>query len=87
MSDFDKLKELARENKEVEQYLESFAVQLGKLIFELRHRNEISKFELAIRAGLTQTIVERIEAGDPLIEVENYNKVFRVLKINKIELS
>lgn len=87
MSDFDKLKKLARENKEVEQYLESFTVQLGRAIFELRDRNEISKFELAIRAGLTQTIIERIEAGDPLIEAENYNKVFRVLKINEIELS
>lgn len=86
MSDFDKLKAKARKIPKVKEHLDSFSTQLGRQIFNLRLKNNMTQGELASRAGATQATISRVEAGDPGIKGETYDRILAVLKVSKVEL-
>lgn len=82
MDCFEKLKGRARQNEKIKNYLDSFSSQLGTEIFRVRLKKKLSQKELAALAGVTQTTISRIEAGDPGIKAETYEKVIRSLNIS-----
>lgn len=86
MKDFKNLKEKARQNPVAKAYLDSFSSQMGREIFKLRVNNKMTQTDLSSLSGVTQTTISRIEAGDPGIKGETYDKVLRALRTPKIEL-
>ncbi|QBK26911.1 helix-turn-helix domain-containing protein [Ureibacillus thermophilus] len=80
MDQFEMLKKRARENAFVAKYLDSPESALGKDIIKLRITNRLTQQELAKIAKTTQKTISRIEAGDPGIEIDIYNKVLKKLR-------
>jgi DNA-binding XRE family transcriptional regulator len=81
MKNFKNLKEKARQNEIIKQYLDSFTSKMGTEIFKLRVNNKMTQKELAELANVTQATISRIEAGDPGIKGETYDKVLKALKV------
>jgi transcriptional regulator with XRE-family HTH domain len=86
MKSFKNLKDKARENEVIREYLDSFQSQLGKEIFKLRVNRNLTQKELSELAKVTQATISRIEAGDPGIKGETYDKVLKALRAPKINL-
>lgn len=79
--DFDELMDRARQLPEVREYLDSFSVVVGNLVFARRMALGYTQAQLANLAGTTQARISEIEAGAESIKSGTLNKVFRALKI------
>lgn len=53
---------------------------IGLLIKQIRTKNNISRTELAKKAGCTRKAIEYWEKGQRTMSVENADKVFEALK-------
>ncbi|EFI85115.1 helix-turn-helix domain-containing protein [Listeria grayi] len=79
--DFNELKKLAWQNDGIVHYLESFSASLGQYIFIKRIKKKWSQLDLSLKTGLSPSIVERVEAGDPDISMRMYQKAVQLLEI------
>lgn len=79
MDQFEKLKQNARKIPEVKTYLDSVSAQMGREIFKQRVNRKMSQQILADLSHVTQTTISRVEAGDPGIKSETYDKVLESL--------
>lgn len=79
MNQFEKLKQNARRIPEMRNYLDSVSAQMGREIFKQRVNREMSQQALANLSHVTQTTISRVEAGDPGIKSETYDKVLKSL--------
>ncbi len=78
-SDFEALKESARQNPEVAEYLNSFSVVIGDLVLARRLVKKYTQKQLADMTGTTQARISLIESGTGNVETDTLNKVFRAL--------
>lgn len=83
--DFDELKQSAREIPEVAEYLDSFSVAIGNLVFARRMQLGLSQMELARLARTTQATISRIESGDEGVKTGTLNSLFRALRLVRID--
>jgi transcriptional regulator with XRE-family HTH domain len=81
---FNDLKAKARENEVIKNYLDSFQSVMGQEIFKLRINRRLSQSDLAKMAKTNQATISRIEAGDPGIKGETYDKVLKALRAPRI---
>lgn len=82
--EFEELTKLAMEIPEVADYLESFSVVIGDLIFARRIQLGLTQLELAQLANTTQATISNIEAGKEGTKIGTLNRVFRILKLATI---
>lgn len=83
--DFKEFKQSARIIPDVAEYLDSFSVAVGNLVFSRRLQMGLSQQELADRTdGVTQATISRIEAGGD-VKTKTLDKVFKVLKLTRIQ--
>lgn len=83
--DFEELKLKAREIPEVKEYLESFGVIIGNIVLARRINMNLTQAELAKLAGTTQARISQIESAVGNIRQDVLDRVFRELKLQKIE--
>jgi predicted transcriptional regulator len=81
--DFADLKKKSREIPEVADYLNSFSVVIGDLVFSRRMQMGLTQQQLAELSGLTQPMVSKVEAGQ-VVTTDTLNNIFRVLKLHDI---
>ncbi len=79
--DFSTLKDLAYKNEGIVHYLDSFSARIGQFVFAKRIAKKWSQLDLALKSGLSPTIIERIEAGDPDLTLRMYQKAWQVLEV------
>lgn len=83
--DFKDFKQSARTIPSVAEYLDSFSVAVGNLVFARRLQMGLTQQELADRTdGVTQATISRIEAGGD-VKTKTLDKVFKVLKLTRIQ--
>lgn len=63
-----------------------FSVKTGLLIKNARIQSGLSQKELAIRAGMKQPDISRIEEGKKNITIATLVRICKILKIKKMEL-
>lgn len=85
MTNFEILKQRARQNEKAKSYLDGLTNTLAKNIFKLRLEKKITQSQLAELAGVTQKTIYRIESGDPGVKVGTYEKVLNALSIENYE--
>ncbi|WP_103110927.1 helix-turn-helix domain-containing protein [Brevibacillus reuszeri] len=81
---FKELKKSARDIPEVREYLDSFSVAVGNLIFARRRKLGISQAELARLAGTTQAKISNIEAAKQNVTIDTLNAVFSALGLTQL---
>jgi ribosome-binding protein aMBF1 (putative translation factor) len=82
--DFANFKETVRQIPEVADYLNSFSVVIGNLVFARRMQLGLSQQELAAQAETTQATISRVEAGDDGVKSGTLNRIFKELKLADI---
>ena len=55
-------------------------VNMGDIIFRLRHNKKLSQVDLAKRCGVTQQFINRIEKGKVRMSVETLEKLADALE-------
>ena len=86
MTDLDFLKQEARKNAKVTEYLDSISVKLAQDILNMRLKKGLSQVQLGELAGITQKTISRIEAGDSEVKIGTYEKVLQTLKTDVYKL-
>ncbi|NMO98133.1 helix-turn-helix domain-containing protein [Paenibacillus lemnae] len=81
---FKELKMSAREIPEAREYLDSFSVVVGNLVFARRRALKLSQAELAKLAGTTQAKISNIEAAKQNVTIDTLNGVFSVLGLTQL---
>lgn len=61
-------------------------LRVGSIIREARVRNGLSQKELAVRTGMKQPDISRIEEGKKNITLATLARIYRILDIKKIDL-
>ncbi len=84
---FDHLKQRAREIPEVKEYLDSYSVVIGNIVFARRLQLGLTQAQLAKLAGTTQARISEIESGDSNTTMKVMNDVFRCLKLQSLNPS
>ncbi|MDF2671036.1 MAG: hypothetical protein K0R67_3342 [Paenibacillus sp.] len=82
--DFAELKMAARQIPEVADYLNSFSVTIGNLVFARRMQLGMSQKELSDRAKTTQATISRVEAGHDGVKSGTLNDIFKELGLSDI---
>ncbi|WP_342437954.1 helix-turn-helix domain-containing protein [Paenibacillus sp. FSL L8-0436] len=83
--DFEELLAEAREIPEVREYLDSFSVIIGDMVYARRMQLNLSQQELANRAETTQKRISLIEAAKGNVGQDVLDRVFRELKLKKLD--
>ncbi|MBT2293119.1 helix-turn-helix domain-containing protein [Paenibacillus albidus] len=83
--DFEELLAEAREIPEVREYLDSFSVIVGDMVYARRMQLNLSQQELANRAETTQKRISLIEAAKGNVGQDVLDRVFRELKLKKLD--
>lgn len=82
--DFADLKKEVRKIPEMADYLDSYSVAIGNLVFARRMQLGLSQSELAKLSNTSQAQISKIEAGDDSITAKVLNRVFRALKLQSL---
>lgn len=77
----------AREISEVQEYLESFSVSIGNMVFARRMQLNLTQQQLADLAGTTQKRISLIESASGNVEQKTLDNVFRALKLKSLNAS
>lgn len=77
----------AREIPEVQDYLESFSVSIGNMVFARRMQLNLTQQQLADLAGTTQKRISLIESASGNVEQKTLDNVFRALKLKSLSAS
>lgn len=77
----------AREISEVQEYLESFSVSIGNMVFARRMQLNLTQQQLADLAGTTQKRISLIETASGNVEQKTLDNVFRALKLKSLNAS
>ncbi|WP_052452937.1 helix-turn-helix domain-containing protein [Paenibacillus polymyxa] len=80
-SDFENLKQAAREIPEVAEYLDSFSVTIGDMVLARRIQLGYTQSLLANLAQTTQARISQIESGNGNVTSDILNRVFKALKL------
>ncbi|MCD9020204.1 helix-turn-helix domain-containing protein [Cohnella silvisoli] len=83
--DFADLKAEVRKLPGMGDYLDSYSVVIGNLVFARRMQMGYTQTKLAELSGTNQAHISRIEAGDESITAKVLNNVFRVLKLASLK--
>lgn len=75
----------ARDIPEAKEYLESFSVVIGNIVFARRMQLNLSQQELAALAGTTQKRISLIETAKGNVGQDVLNQVFKALKLQSLE--
>ena len=59
---------------------------LGKLIRELRIKKKINTTELALRSGVSRSLLQRIEQGDPCCSIGAFFEVATIIGVTLFNL-
>lgn len=84
--DFEELIQEAKSIPEVREYLDSFSVVIGNIVFARRVQLNLSQAELAALAKTTQKRISLIEAATGNVTQDIIDRVFRVLKITGVDV-
>jgi ribosome-binding protein aMBF1 (putative translation factor) len=82
---FNELKQKAREISEVEEYLNSYSVVIGNIVFARRVQLGYSQKQLADKAKTTQHRISTIESGQGNATMDVMDRVFRCLKLVQLD--
>jgi DNA-binding XRE family transcriptional regulator len=82
--DFLDLKAKVRTISGMSDYLDSYSVVIGNLVFARRMQLGYTQSQLAELSGTNQAHISLIEAGADSITAKVLNRVFRVLKLASI---
>lgn len=82
--DFADFKKAVRQIPEVADYLNSFSVVIGNLVFARRMQLGLSQQLLSEMAETTQATISRVEAGDDGVKSGTLNRIFKELKLADI---
>lgn len=85
--EFEELMREARENPEVREYLDSFSVIIGNIVYARRMQMNLSQQELARQANTTQKRISLIESATGNVGQDVLDRVFKVLGLANIEAS
>jgi transcriptional regulator with XRE-family HTH domain len=83
--DFADLKAEVRVISGMSDYLDSYSVVIGNLVFARRMQMGYSQSQLAELSGTNQAHISLIEAGADSITAKVLNRVFRVLRLASIQ--
>ncbi|OXM14247.1 helix-turn-helix domain-containing protein [Paenibacillus herberti] len=79
--DFETLLKQAGEVPSVDEYLKSFSVVIGDMVYARRMQLNLSQQQLAAEAGTTQSKISQIESANGNVGQDILDRVFRVLKL------
>ncbi|RAU97946.1 helix-turn-helix domain-containing protein [Paenibacillus sp. YN15] len=82
---FKDLKKRARQIPEVKDYLDSYSVVIGNIIFVRRMKLKLTQQELAELAGTKQSKISEIESGEANVTMEIMNRVFKALGLEDLQ--
>lgn len=82
---FQELKQRAREIPEVREYLDSYSVVIGNIVFARRMQLGYTQKELADLIGTKQGRISEIETGDGNVTMDVMNRVFKVLGLQRLD--
>jgi ribosome-binding protein aMBF1 (putative translation factor) len=82
---FKELKQKAREISEVEEYLNSYSVVIGNIVFARRIQLGYSQKQLADKAKTTQHRISTIESGQGNATMDVMDRVFHCLKLVQLD--
>lgn len=82
--DYEELLQEAKEIPEVRDYLNSFSVVIGNIVYARRMQLNLSQQELAQKAETTQKRISLIECANGNVSQDVLNKVFRALNLSDI---
>ncbi|GAA3411470.1 helix-turn-helix domain-containing protein [Paenibacillus hodogayensis] len=82
---FKELKEKAREIPEVKEYLNSYSVVIGNIVFARRAHLGYTQKQLADMAKTTQHRISEIESGTGNVTMEVMDRVFRSLRLVQLD--
>lgn len=85
--DFKALKQEAMAIPEVRDYLQSFSVIIGNIVYARRMQLNLSQSELAERADTIQSRISLIEKANGNVSQDVLDRVFRVLELQDIHVS
>lgn len=78
---FKELKQKARDIPEVKEYLNSYSLVIGNIVFSRRVELSYTQKQLAGMASTTQHRISEIESGQGNVTMEIMDRVFRCLKL------
>ena len=81
------LKNRARSIPEVKDYLESYSMVIGNIIFSRRMKLNFTQQQLAELAITKQATISNIEAGVGNVTMETMNRIFKVLGLQNLNPS
>jgi predicted transcriptional regulator len=82
---FKELKQKAREIPEVKEYLDSYSVVIGNIVFARRIQLGYTQTKLAEIAKTTQRRISEIESGQGNVTMDVMDRVFRCLKLVRLD--
>ncbi|TVX85536.1 helix-turn-helix domain-containing protein [Paenibacillus agilis] len=85
--DFKALAQEAREIPEVRDYLDSFSVVIGNIVFARRMQLKLSQQQLAALAQTTQGRISQLESATGNIRQDVMDRVFKVLELQDLKAS
>lgn len=62
--------------------IEKFNVQVAKIIKDQRVKKGIKQTDLALKIGINQSTISKIEAGKLTVSAYHWGRICKVLKIN-----
>ncbi|BFH18193.1 hypothetical protein J6TS7_29390 [Paenibacillus dendritiformis] len=83
--DFENLMQEARQIPEVRDYLDSFSVVIGNIVYARRMQMNLSQAELAQLARTTQKRISLIECASGNVGQDVLDRVFSALRLSQIE--
>jgi DNA-binding XRE family transcriptional regulator len=83
--DFEALLQEAKAIPEVNEYLNSFSVVIGDIVYARRMQMNLTQQQLAELAGTTQKQISLIESAKGNVGQEIMDRVFSKLKLAKLE--
>ena len=81
---FAEMKRQAREIPEVREYLNSYSVAIGNIVFARRTQLGLTQQKLAELAGTTQHRISEIESGESNVTMKIMDRVFRCLGLHEL---
>ncbi|WP_054029194.1 helix-turn-helix domain-containing protein [Bacillus sp. FJAT-28004] len=85
--DFKALQQEAMAIPEVREYLQSFSVIIGDIVYARRMQLNLSQKELAEKADTIQARISMIEKASGNVSQDVLDRVFRVLQLQDIHVS
>ncbi|MEB8638242.1 helix-turn-helix domain-containing protein [Bacillus cereus] len=82
---FQELKQRARSIPEVKEYLNSYSVVIGNIVFARRMQLGYTQQQLAEFAGTKQGRISEIESGEGNVTMDVMNRVFKALGLQRLD--